>query len=72
MTTTEELIAQINRVLDDIKVNMSRLFENFDLLYLVFNLNRNLAFLKDLEDELSRRVGETLSYTMSNKRERDP
>lgn len=72
MTTTEELIAQINRVLDDIKVNMSRLFENFDPLYLVFNLNRNLAFLKELEDELSRRVGETLSYKISSKRERDP
>jgi len=72
MTTTEELIAQINRVLDDIKINMSRLFENFDLLYLVFNLNRNLAFLKDLEDELSRRVSETLSYKMSSKKERDP
>ncbi|ALV62975.1 Uncharacterized protein ADU37_CDS12760 [Thermococcus sp. 2319x1] len=72
MTTTEELIAQINRILDDIKINMGRLFENFDPLYLAFNLNRNLAFLKDLEEELSRRVSEALSYTMSSKRERDP
>lgn len=73
MTTTEELIAQINRALDDIKINMSRLFENFDPLYLAFNLNRNLTILKDFEDELSRRVGDTHSYTGAlSKRERDP
>ena len=73
MTTPEELIAQINRALDDIKINMSRLFENFDPLYLAFNLNRNLTILKDFEDELSRRVGDTHSYTVAlSKRERDP
>jgi len=73
MTTTEELIAQINRGLDDIRIHTNRLFENFDPRYLAFNLNRNLMVLRGMEDELSRRVGESRMYAGSlGKKERDP
>ncbi len=59
MTTTEELVARVNKILDDIGIDMAGLFEKFSIPSLIFYLSRNLLLLQDLEDELSRRVGET-------------
>ncbi|WP_461866846.1 DUF530 family protein [Thermococcus sp.] len=73
MTTTEELVARVNKVLDDIGIDMTGLFEDFHIPSLVFYLGRNLAILRDLEDELSRRVGETVpSVRGVDRLSRDP
>jgi len=73
MTTTEELVAQINKFLDDIGIDMAGLFEDLDVPSLVFHLNRNMEILRDFEEELSRRVGETVpSVRGLDKKEKDP
>ncbi len=73
MTTTQELVAQVNKILDDIGIDMAGLFENLDIPTLVFYLNRNLEILKEFEEELSRRVGETVpSVRGIDKKEKDP
>lgn len=73
MTTTEELVARVNKILDDIGIDMAGLFEEFDLPSIAFYLNRNLSLLQDLEDELSRRVGETTpSVRGLDRANRDP
>ncbi len=73
MTTTEELVARVNKILDDIGIDMAGLFEEFEPLPTVFYLNRNLNLLRDLEEELSRRVGETTpSVRGLDRANRDP
>ncbi|NJE07531.1 DUF530 domain-containing protein [Thermococcus sp. M39] len=73
MTTTEELVGQVNKILDDIGIDMAGLFESFDIPSLVFYLNRNMEILRDFEEELSRRVGETVpSVRGIDKKEKDP
>ncbi len=59
MTTTEELVAQVNKVLDDIGIDMAGVFEEFNIPALSHTLQKNLALLSELEGELERRVGET-------------
>jgi len=73
MTTTEELVAQVNKILDDIGIDMAGLFENLNVPELVYRLNRNLAILGELQEELERRVGEIPSAPASyDKKNRDP
>ncbi|ASJ02962.1 hypothetical protein A3L09_06670 [Thermococcus profundus] len=73
MTTTEELVAQVNKILDDIGIDMAGLFEDFDVPTLSYYLNRNLSILSDLEEELERRVGELPSSPTSyDRKNRDP
>ncbi|QDA31688.1 DUF530 domain-containing protein [Thermococcus indicus] len=73
MTTTEELVAQVNKILDDIGIDMDGLFETFDVPSISFRLKENLSLLQELEDDLSRRVGETTpSAGFSDKKNKDP
>ncbi len=73
MTTTEELVAQVNKILDDIGIDMDGLFETFDVPSISYHLRENLALLKELEEDLSRRVGEsTPAVRGMDKRDRDP
>jgi len=73
MTTTEELVAQVNKILDDIGIDLGGLFENFEPVRLAYTLSRNVALLNDLQDELERRVGETApSVRFMDKKSRDP
>lgn len=75
MTTTEELVAQVNKILDDIGIDMDGLFEDIEnsLPLIVFNLEKNLSLLREFEDELSRRVGESLGIPKARERKnRDP
>ncbi|MDK2869709.1 MAG: uncharacterized protein PWP39_944 [Pyrococcus sp.] len=58
MPTTEELIARINKILDDIAIDTPGLFEDFDVPKLIFTFKSRLETLKELEEELERRVGE--------------
>ncbi|ASJ11216.1 hypothetical protein A3L12_07890 [Thermococcus sp. P6] len=71
MTTTEELVARVNKTLDDIGIDMDGLFETFHVPTLFYRLKENLSLLQDLEKELSRRVGGT-GLPSSGKQERDP
>ncbi|HDZ35595.1 MAG TPA: DUF530 domain-containing protein [Thermococcus sp.] len=73
MTTTEELVAQVNKILDDIGIDMDGLFETFDIPSISYRLKENLSLLQDLEDDLSRRVGEATPSVMGmGKKDRDP
>lgn len=73
MTTTEELVAQVNKILDDIGIDLTGLFETFDVPSISYRLRENLSLLHELEEDLSRRVGETTPSTGAlSKRERDP
>ena len=73
MTTTEELVAQVNKILDDIGIDMDGLFETFDVPSISYHLRENLSLLQELEEELSRRVGEvTPAVKGMTKRDRDP
>lgn len=73
MTTTEELVAQVNKILDDIGIDMAGLFEDFDVPTVSYYLNRNLSILSDLEEELERRVGDVPSSAGPyDKKSRDP
>ncbi len=73
MTTTEELVAQVNKILDDIGIDMDGLFETFDVPSISYRLKENLSLLRELEEELSRRVGEsTPAVRGMDKRDRDP
>ncbi len=73
MTTTEELVAQVNKILDDIGIDMDGLFETFDVPSISYRLRENLSLLQELEEELSRRVGEvTPAVKGMTKRDRDP
>ncbi len=73
MTTTEELVAQVNKLLDDVGIDMAGLFEDFDVVQVSRVLNRNLHVLRDLERELGRRVGETLLPAAGiDRKSRDP
>ncbi len=73
MTTTEELVAQVNKVLDDIGIDLGELFEDFDPVRLAHALLHNVSILNDLHDELERRVGETVpSASFMDKKSRDP
>ncbi|NJE76075.1 DUF530 family protein [Thermococcus sp. ES12] len=73
MTTTEELVAQVNKILDDIGIDMDGLFETFDVPSISYHLRENLSLLQELEEDLSRRVGETTpSVKGMGKRDRDP
>lgn len=73
MTTTEELVARVNKILDDIGIDMDGLFESFDVPTLYYRLKENLSLLQELEKDLSRRVGETgLSVAGLSKKDRDP
>ncbi|CAB49518.1 DUF530 family protein [Pyrococcus abyssi] len=58
MPTTEELIARINKILDDISIDVPGLFESFDVPKIFFTLRNQMESLKELEEELERRVGE--------------
>ncbi|ASJ09310.1 hypothetical protein A3L11_08740 [Thermococcus siculi] len=73
MTTTEELVAQVNKILDDIGIDMDGLFETFDVPSISYRLKENLSLLQELEDDLSRRVGETTpSAGFSDRKNKDP
>ena len=73
MTTTEELVAQVNKILDDIGIDLDGLFETFEVPSISYRLRENLSLLQELEEDLSRRVGETTpSMSGLSKRERDP
>ncbi|AFL96113.1 hypothetical protein CL1_1918 [Thermococcus cleftensis] len=73
MTTTEELVAQVNKILDDIGIDMDGLFETFDVPSISLRLRENLSLLQELEDDLSRRVGEaTPSAGFSDRKSKDP
>ncbi|NJE04602.1 DUF530 domain-containing protein [Thermococcus sp. M36] len=73
MTTTEELVAQVNKILDDIGIDMDGLFETFDVPSISYRLRENLSLLQELEEDLSRRVGEvTPSAGFSDRKNRDP
>jgi len=73
MTTTEELVARVNKILDDIGIDLGRLFEDFEPVKLAYALSRNVSLLSDLQEELERRVGETApSLRFTDKRNRDP
>ncbi|WP_297469751.1 DUF530 family protein [Thermococcus sp.] len=73
MTTTEELVARVNKILDDIGIDLGELFENFEPVRLAYTLTRNVSLLSDLQDELERRVGETApSVRFMDKKNRDP
>ncbi|BAD84986.1 hypothetical protein, conserved, DUF530 family [Thermococcus kodakarensis KOD1] len=73
MTTTEELVAQVNKILDDIGIDLGELFQDFDPVRLALTLNRNLSLLEELEEELERRVGEGgPSVPMGDRKNRDP
>ncbi|WP_297508768.1 DUF530 family protein [Thermococcus sp.] len=73
MTTTEELVAQVNKILDDIGIDLGRHFERFDPVELALNLKSNLSLLSELEEELERRVGDTApSVRFVDKKSRDP
>jgi len=73
MTTTEELVAQVNKILDDIGIDMDGLFETFDVPSISYRLKENLSLLQELEEDLSRRVGETTpSAGFSDRKNKDP
>jgi len=73
MTTTEELVAQVNKILDDIGIDLAGLFETFEIPSISYRLRENLSLLQGLEEDLSRRVGETTpSVGGLSKRDRDP
>jgi Zn-finger domain-containing protein len=73
MTTTEELVAQVNKILDDIGIDMAGLFEDLDVPRLAYTLGKNVSLLTELEEELERRVGETLpSFQTPDRKNRDP
>ncbi|WP_297536164.1 DUF530 family protein [Thermococcus sp.] len=73
MTTTEELVARVNKILDDIGIDLSELFEDFDPVRLARTLSRNVSLLSDLQEELERRVGETAPpVRFTDKRSKDP
>lgn len=73
MTTTEELVAQVNKILDDIGIDMAGLFDDFELPRLAYTLGKNISLLTELEGELERRVGETLPSLQSpDRKNRDP
>ncbi|ASJ07149.1 DUF530 family protein [Thermococcus pacificus] len=73
MTTTEELVAQVNKILDDIGIDMDGLFETFDIPSISLRLKENLSLLQELEEDLSKRVGEaTPSADFSDRKNRDP
>ncbi|WP_297068949.1 DUF530 family protein [Thermococcus sp.] len=73
MTTTEELVAQVNKILDDIGIDMDGLFETFEVPPIAHRLKENLSLLQGLEADLSRRVGEsTPAVRGMDKRDRDP
>ncbi len=73
MKTTEELVAQVNKILDDIGIDLGELFENFEPAKLAYTLSRNVSLLNDLREELERRVGETApSLRFMDKKNRDP
>ncbi|ASJ00735.1 DUF530 family protein [Thermococcus gorgonarius] len=73
MTTTEELVSQVNKILDDIGIDMAGLFEDFDVVELAYTLKKNLSLLSELEEELERRVGESIPTLHSmDKKSRDP
>ncbi|MDV3104381.1 DUF530 family protein [Thermococcus waiotapuensis] len=73
MTTTEELVSQVNKMLDDIGIDMAGLFEDFDVVRLAYTLKKNLSLLDEMEEELERRTGELIP-TLHNmdKKSRDP
>lgn len=73
MPTTEELIARINKILDDISIDIPGLFEDLDIPKIFLTLKDQLESLKELEEELERRVGE-LGPTpiIKEKRSKDP
>lgn len=73
MTTTEELVAQVNKILDDIGIDMDGLFETFDVPSISYRLKENLSLLQELEEDLSRRVGEVApSVGGFDKKSKDP
>ncbi|ANF23451.1 DUF530 family protein [Thermococcus piezophilus] len=73
MTTTEELVAQVNKILDDIGIDMDGLFETFDVPSISYRLKENLSLLQELEENLSRRVGEVApSVGGFDKKSKDP
>ncbi|WP_010478700.1 DUF530 family protein [Thermococcus zilligii] len=73
MTTTEELVSQVNKMLDDIGIDMAGLFEDFDVVKLAYTLKKNLSLLDEMEEELERRVGELIPALHSmDKKSRDP
>ena len=73
MTTTQELVAQVNKVLDDIGIDLDELFQDFDPVKLAIALNKNLSILEGFEEELERRAGDSISSLPTwDKRNRDP
>ncbi|AFK23025.1 DUF530 family protein [Pyrococcus sp. ST04] len=73
MPTTEELIARINKILDDIAIDTPGLFEDLDVPKLFFTFRTRLEMLKELEEELERRVGELgPAPIFKDKKSRDP
>ncbi len=73
MTTTEELVAQVNKILDDIGIDVTGLFERFHVPTVAYRLRENLSLLGELEEDLSKRVGESTPSTgFSDRKNRDP
>jgi len=73
MTTTEELVARVNKILDDIGIDLGELFENSEPVRLVLTLRSNLSLLDELEEELERRVGEIApAVRFPDRKNRDP
>ncbi|ASJ16426.1 hypothetical protein A3L04_04710 [Thermococcus chitonophagus] len=73
MPTTEELIARINKTLDDIAIDTPGLFDDLDVPKLFFVFKNRLEVLKDLEEELERRVGELgPAPIFKDKKSKDP
>ncbi len=73
MTTTEELVARVNKVLDDIGIDVQETFSDLSNVgRIVYELRKNEEILKELEEELQRRVGNSVPYPHGRAGERDP
>ncbi|NPA47219.1 MAG: DUF530 domain-containing protein [Thermococci archaeon] len=73
MTTTEELVARVNKILDDIGIDVQGIFRDMDdVRGIVYQLRRNMTLLQELEEELQRRVGDRVPYSGRSSKDRDP
>ena len=73
MTTTEELVARVNKILDDIGIDVQGIFRDMDdVRGIVYQLRKNMILLQELEEELQRRVGDRVPYSRRSSEDRDP
>jgi len=72
MTTTEELVARVNKVLDDVGIDMDSLFGAFEVPSILYYLQKNLAILQEFEKDLERRVGDATPSVGGRRQDRDP